>query len=181
MKGARRRVRVVICGVMCGTLATAPACGATEAESVLTSIRREDCAQPAADVAAAFNAKDLGVQECRALPGWRLLLVASDANTWLELRGPGVTWSAEQAIVYESPIGLFPSVDGAGVVEWRRPPNGEPTALIFRVTAQDRENPTAHRSQLFVARIESSRACLLGRVATNEEARALADSGTACY
>jgi hypothetical protein len=173
------QVRAWLSAVACATLALS-ACGARTAESVYTSIRPEDCAPPPADVAAAFASKDLGVQQCPSLQGWQLLLVASDANTWIELRGPSVTWSAEQAIVYESPIGHFPSADSTETVEWRRKAGGEPIALIVRVTAQDPENPDTHRSARFVVRIESDRACLLGRVANTEEARALADSSTGC-
>ena len=162
-----------VLAVRCASPALAP-------QSTHTSIRTEDCAAPPDAVAAPFAAKDLGVQQCPAPTGWGLLLVASDANTWLELRAPSFAWSSERAVVYESPVGLFPTIGGDDTIEWRGAGAGELTALIFRVTAQDPENPGAHRSMLFVTRIEPDRACLLGRVATPAEARALADSSRRC-
>jgi hypothetical protein len=52
--------------------------------------------------------------------------------------------------------------------------------LIFRVTAQDRDNAAAHRTAWFETRIQRDRACLLGRAPTVEDARALADSSRQC-
>jgi hypothetical protein len=169
-----------VAAAACAALALTAGCGRRSPESVYTSIRPEDCAPPPDDVAATYASRDLGVQQCPSLEGWRLLLVASDANTWLEVRGPSVTWSAEQAVVYDSRIGLFPSVGGSETVEWRRVAGGDPVALIFRVTAQDPENPETHRVAFFVARLERDRACVLGRAATGEEARSLADTAQGC-
>jgi hypothetical protein len=160
---------------------TASGCGTrAEADSLYTSIRPADCTVPPKEIAAPYTARDLGAQQCPAPNGWRLLLVASDANTWIDLAGPGVTWSGERPIVYESPIGNFPSVGASPTVEWRRDGRGRPTALIFRVTAQDRDKLEAHRSMLYVVRLQHDGACAIGRTASNEEARALADSGKGC-
>jgi hypothetical protein len=156
-------------------------CGArAESDSVYTSIRPADCTTPAADVAAPYAARHLGVQQCPAPAGWRLLLAASDENTWIDLAGPDVTWSGEKAIVYESPIGNFPSVGDPGTIEWRRDGRARPVALIFRVTAQDRDALEKRRSILYVVRLQSIAACVIGRAATNEEARRLADSDAGC-
>jgi len=84
----------------------------TAADSLYTSIQRSDCRPPSPSVAQPFTDKDLGVQECPAPDGWRLLFVASQANSWLEVHGPGVRWSGERDVVYESPIGLSPNVGG---------------------------------------------------------------------
>jgi hypothetical protein len=167
---------------LCAAAACVAACGNgdTTRESVSTSIRPADCTAPPADVAATYTARDLGVQQCPAPGGWRLLLVASDSNTWLEIQGPSLTWSAERPVVYESPLGLFPSVGGTDTVEWRGDARGKPSALIFRVTAQRRDDPTARESALFVTRIDGTRACVLGRAPTIEAARALADSSKRC-
>ncbi len=161
-------------------LLVASGCARAEADSVFTSIRDGDCMPPAKEIAAPYAARDLGVRQCPAPDGWRLLLVSSDANTWIDLAGPGVTWSGERAIVYESPVGNFPSVGGSRAVEWRRDGRRQPTALIFRVTGQDPETLRTHRSMLYVVRVRPDGACLLGRAATNEEARRLADSGKGC-
>lgn len=172
------RAVVVAAAALYAVLAT----GARAADSAYTSIRRTDCAAPPAEIEAAFAAKDLGVQECPAPEGWRLLFVASDANSWIELRKNGLVWSGEQAVVYEYPIGLFPNVGGVPVVEWRHDSLGRPAALIFRVMAQDPADAQTPVSRLFVVRLEAEagRACLLGRVATNEAARALADGPEGC-
>jgi hypothetical protein len=148
--------------------------------STYTSTRPADCAPAPDDVVAAFKARDLGVQQCGAAHGWRLFVVASDSNTWLELRSDAATWSSEEAVVYQTPIGLFPSAGGAGQVEWRHRPDQTPIALIFRVTAQQESVPRRRVSRLFVVRLEPQRACLIGRARTNDEARHLADSAKTC-
>jgi hypothetical protein len=65
-------------------------------------------------------------------------------------------------------------------IEWRKLPNGELTALMFRVGAQDESETSRRVTRLFVVRLEPKRACLLGRVAANEAARALADGPQGC-
>ena len=153
---------------------------AEAADSIYTSIRRADCRPPPADLERAFADKDLGVQECPAPADWHLLFVASHANSWLELRRHDFSWSGEDAIVYERPIGLFPNVGGSPVVEWRRDAHGRPHALIFGVVAQDRADPVKRVSRLFVVRLGQEGACVIGRVTTNEAARTLADSPLMC-
>ena len=144
-----------------------------------TSIRPRECTSPA-DLRASFAARQLGVQECRSVDGWRLLLVASQENTWVELRSSEITWSGEQAMVYDLPIGLFPTIGASPRVEWRLNVRGVPTALIFRVAATSRADQKSRVSRLFVVRLEQDRACLVGRVKTNAEARALADGPARC-
>ena len=156
-------------------------CGArAELDSVYTSIRPAECAAPAVEVAAPYAARHLGVQQCPAPAGWLLLVVASDENTWIDLTGQGFTWSGEKAIVYESPIGNFPSVGAPATVEWRRDNRSRPIALIFRVTAQDRDDLDRRPSTLYVVRLERNGACVIGRAASNDEARRLADGGAGC-
>jgi hypothetical protein len=153
---------------------------AEAADSIYTSIGRADCRPPPEELLRTFSDKDLGVQECPAPENWRLLFVSSHANSWLELRGPDLDWSSEHPIVYERPIGLFPNVGGAYVVEWRRDAHGRPYALIFRVVAQDPANPAQRVSRLFVVRLKENDACVIGRVTTNKAARTLADSPQMC-
>jgi hypothetical protein len=152
----------------------------TANRSLYTSVRPPDCRAPSRIVAAAFKAKGVTAQQCPGTAGWRVFVVASDANSWLELRSENVEWSSESAVVYDSPIGLFPSAGASLSIEWRRLPNGSPTALIFRVGAQDPADITKRVSRLYVVRLETARACVIGRVATNDEARALADGPTGC-
>ena len=139
-----------------------------------------DCRAPPPELQREFAAKDLGVQECPAPADWQLLFVASDANSWLEVRRNDLRWSAEDPVVYDKPIGLFPNVGGASVVEWRQDDQGRPQALIFRVVAQDPGDPAGRVSRLFVVRIRQDAACLIGRVPTNEAARTLADGPVSC-
>ena len=148
--------------------------------SLYTSVLPSDCRAPSQTVAAQFKARGVSAQECPAIAGWRVFVVASDANSWLELRSDEVEWSSETALVYDSPIGLFPSAGASRNIEWRRLRNGKPTALIFRVGAQDSSNTGKRVSRLFVVRLEAARACLIGRVRTNEEAHALADGPRGC-
>ena len=149
-------------------------------DSVYTSLREGDCHAPPQDIAAPYQRRDLGVQECPAFPEWRLLLVSSDANSWVDVSSPGVAWSGERAIVYEQPIGLFPGVDAGTDVEWRRTGRGELTAIIVRLLAQDREALTAQQSRMLVVRVTRTAACVIGRVPTAADARALADSTGTC-
>src|SRR5262249_44628701 len=62
------------------------------ATSTYTSIRSRDCTSPA-DLTT--RSQDLGIQECPALRDWRLLLVSSQENTWIELQSPMFSWSSE--------------------------------------------------------------------------------------
>lgn len=147
---------------------------------VATSIRSADCTAPPPEVAARYAARDLGVQQCPAPEGWRLLFVSSDASSWIEIAGPGITWSGERAIVYESPIGNFPNVDPSHAVEWHRDTRGRLRTVIFRVTAQDPATLQATRSVLYVLRLSDMRACVIGREATDERARAMVRDGADC-
>jgi hypothetical protein len=161
-------------------LAAAAGCRSpVAAESVRTSIRAEDCMPPPAADTVAYAARDLGVQECPAPDGWRLLLVSSDENTWLELMGPGIRWSAERPVVYDRPPGNFPSVDGPSV-EWQRDGNGRIGSVIFRVTGQDREDLQTRRSLFYVLGVKQDSACVVGRVEAIEEARKLVSTGRPC-
>jgi hypothetical protein len=148
--------------------------------STYTSIHRSDCTSPPEEVTALYSKRTLEVRQCPAPTGWRVLVVSSDENTWIDLAGPGVTWSGERAIVYDSPIGNFPSVGAPPTIEWRRGRQGRLIALIVRVTAQDRDTLSTRRSMLYVVRLQQERACVIGRRAANIDARRLADSSVGC-
>lgn len=167
--------------VVAVALAAAGGCGGDAPRSaVSTPLRPADCTEPSADIAARYATRDLGVQECPALDPWRLLVVASDANSWIDLVGPEVTWSSERPIVYEVPLGHFPNLDASADAEWRRTGDDPPTALIVRITAQDPETMETSRSALYVIRLSNGRACLIGREPTIDDARTLADSDVGC-
>jgi hypothetical protein len=171
----KRCALVFVAAIACAR----PAVPGQADERRYTSIRRRDCTSPA-DLRATFAARQLGVQACRGVGDWRVLLVASQENTWIELRSSTVMWSGEQAIVYDAPIGMFPTVGSSPRVEWRVDRRGVPTALIVRVSATSRTDQKTRVSRLFVVRLEQDRACVVGRVRTNDEARALADGPTRC-
>jgi hypothetical protein len=177
-RSAFDRVRRFAGGVLIAVGIATGGC-AESPSSVETSIRPADCMAPAKEIAAPYAQRELGVQQCPAPDGWRLLLVSSDENTWVDLAGPGVTWSGERPIVYESPIGNFPSVGVPPTVEWRRK-NGRLAALIVGVTAQNRETFQTDRTALYVIRLQPNMACVVGRAASAEEARTIADSSKGC-
>jgi hypothetical protein len=148
--------------------------------SVTTSIRQSDCAMPPAEIAAGFEAKDLGVQQCKGAHGWNVLVVSSDANSWIELRSPASSWSSETTIVYEMPIGLFPGVHDESPLEWRSD-GDELRALLFTVSAQDADDAATRLTRVFVARFDDAvPVCVIGRAPSIAEARVLADSDRAC-
>lgn len=154
-------------------------CDTTVAESTYTSIEPAQCSAPEAAIESAFKERDLGVQRCPAPGDWMLLLVSSDANSWIELRRDAVIWSAEEPIVYQSPIGNFPGVTRSIPLEWRSGSTGV-RALILPIVAQDPKDGISRITRLFVVRLEPNPPCLLARVETQEEARRIADSDVAC-
>jgi hypothetical protein len=169
-------------GILCGIALASAACRPTPAPpytSVTSSLREDACGPPPETIRADFAARDLGVQECPGAAGWRALLVSSDANSWLELRSPGVTWSSEEAVVYQERIGLFPGVDDTVPLEWRLDPEGAARAAMFVVSAEDEAVPGTRVRRTFVVRL-GDRVCLLGRVESHEAALALADAATSC-
>ena len=183
----RRRVRRLVSDLVLRLLSGALVVAAVATwscaqapSSIETSIRPDDCMAPPKDIAAPYAQRELGVQQCPAPDGWRLLVLSSDENTWVDVIGPGVTWSGERPIVYESPIGNFPSVGMPPSVEWRRNGRGQITALIVGVTAQNRETFQTDRSALYVVRLQPNGACVIARATSQAEARMIADSGAAC-
>jgi hypothetical protein len=155
------------------------ACASSPA-SVTTSIREGDCSTPAADLKARFDERGLGVQQCKGAFGWDVLLVSSDANSWIELRSPATAWSSESAIVYEMPIGLFPGVHAESPLEWRGD-RDRPTALLFTVSAQDPDDAETRVTRVFVARFGGDvPVCVVARAASIDDARTAADGDRGC-
>ena len=178
-EGQARRAGLRVCAT-CGVVVLLLACAAPLPSSVSTSIRERDCRAPDAAVQARFAEKDLGVQQCEGAAGWEVLFVSSDANSWIELRSTSTSWSSEQTVVYEQPIGLFPGVDENVPLEWRSDPR-RLTALLFTVLAQDPEDAATPSSRVFVVRFAGNgQVCVIGRERTLDEARALADGEASC-
>ena len=115
-------------------------------------------------------------QECPALGGHRLFVVSSQERSWIEVAVPsGALCSTERTIVYQDPLGHFPNIGGARVVEWRRTTEGIPYAIIVRVVAEAAGEPGIRISALYVFRLRPDAMSFAGRTATNEAARRLAD------
>lgn len=144
--------------------------------SEYASVAESDCRPPPPETKAVYQALGLGAEICGTRSGIDLVMVSSDRSSWLDIVRGDRIWTTEDAVVYDRPVGNFPNV-GAAKVEWRLDPGGRPGALIFRVAG---EAEGVRRSQLLVVRLEEDTACLLGRAATNEEARTLADGPLTC-
>lgn len=163
------RIASLVALLTCGLSVPAPA------NTLYTRIDEGSCTNPSPDIEHAYEARGLKVEECRAPPGYRVFLVSSDARSWLDIRTPGSAWSAEQAVVYDRPIGNFPNVGGSKVIEWRRCSGNARWTLTFRVTAQRPDDPARSISSLYVVSVGDKGIALAGRAATNGQARALAD------
>lgn len=149
------------------------------AESLYTSIKSGDCQKPSASIAAFYESRGLTAEECKAVEGWRLFVVSSDARSWLELARERTLWSTEDQVVHRNEFGNFPNI-GSEKVEWRMTKTHSPASLIFRITAQDPANVDKNLSRLFVVGIKNNIPLLCGVVRTNKEARALAEDTSSC-
>ena len=169
--------RRLLCLLVCVAMA---ACSSAP-RSETTSIRKADCTEPPKDIAVRFADAGVSGQQCKGIQGWQVFVVSSDANAWLELHAAGRSWSFEEPIVYEQAIGLFPNVGGDAALEWRVDTRRGPTALIATVHAQNKDDAESRLSRYFVIRLDGTRnACVIGREATMDAARATADSETTC-
>jgi hypothetical protein len=144
-----------------------------------TSIAEADCREPAADLKARFDEKELGVQQCAGAYGWDVLVVSSDAHSWIELRSAATTWSSEVPVVYDMPIGLFPGVQADAPLEWRSE-GDDLRALLFTVSAQAPTDAESRVRQVYIVRFGEPGPCVIGRTMTIDEARALADGDMPC-
>lgn len=153
-------------------------------ESLYTSIKSTACSKPPASTVAAYDARGLSAQECPAPKGWRLFAVSSDERSWLEIARDHSLWTTEEEVVYRNEFGHFPNL-GAERVEWRMKKPGTPSALIFRISAQDPNRPASgpgatNLSRLFVISLANGAPRFCGTAKTNQEAKAIADNATTC-
>jgi hypothetical protein len=139
--------------------------GAAGQESAYTPIAEPSCRTVAE-----------GKQECPGIGGYRVFFVSSHERSWIEVEVPGgAVCTSERVVVYEAPLGNFPNVAGANVVEWRRRADGVPYALIFRVVAEPPDRLGERLSALYVFALHPDGMSFVGRAATNEEARRLSE------
>ncbi len=149
-----------------------------------TSIAPVACRPAPPSLAEGYGSRGLAIEECEGAGVYRVFLVSSHANSWLDLVWNGRLFSLEHDILYRQPSGLFPQVEASDPIEWRLDALGRARALILHVSAQepmDQESPgRTPLSRLFVVRLYPRAACLLDAVATITEARALADGPGDC-
>jgi hypothetical protein len=174
-----RTARAALAGAIGAGVVAAFACG-SPVTTATTSIAEASCREPVPELKARFDEKELGVQQCAGAHGWDVLVVSSDANSWIELRSATTTWSSEVQIVYDMPIGLFPGVQSDAPLEWRSR-GTDLRALLFTVSAQDPADAETRVRRLYVVRFAANgQVCVIGRAPAADEARALADGDTPC-
>ncbi|MBK7674656.1 hypothetical protein [Accumulibacter sp.] len=162
-------------------VATCLAADGSELTSLYTPLSLSGCAAPSPEVAKAYAARDLAVEECPAPSPYRLFVVSTDARSWVDVRRNDRTWSTEQRVVYSQEVlalGQFPNVAGSNRAEWRLNQYGRPRALIVRlklVAPPENAREAATVSRLLVIGLSDDAACDLGLARSNEEARQLAD------
>lgn len=150
--------------------------------SKITSIKDNDCKKISSRELIKLFGND-NVFECPSPKGWRLFkeLDRDEARSWINLSHGGSVWTTIDFIwgdeKYE--FGLFPNIDGTQV-EWRTSERGEPTALIFRVIAQNPNKQTANISRWYALRLLNNIPSFCGIVNTIEEARVLIENESSC-
>lgn len=126
-------------------------------ERIETSLAEWACRPPEAAIAAMYAQRDLGVVRCPAPAGFTLLLVSSNANSWIDLRRSKSVWSSEDAVVYRQGAGMFPNVTGR--VVWLRGTSGDWRGLVFSIASRD-EDDARHLAFFAVKTIGTP--CLIG-------------------
>jgi hypothetical protein len=140
-----------------------------------TSLAENACRPAVAAIAAPYARRGLGVERCPAPRGFRLLLVSSDANSWVDLRYGQWSWSSEQAVVYREGAGMFAGVTGS--VAWMRAAAGGWQGLILTVASRDVD----YARQLAYLALRTTQApCLLGVFASRSAAQQALASQQAC-
>jgi hypothetical protein len=126
------------------------------------------------------------VEVCGGREDIALAVVSADEGSWIDIIRP---LSTERAIIYKLRAGNFPTVatDLHGDitrlhVEWIEDDEGRAVALAFPVRAMDPESDeqTSNVLRYFVVRLPTRDACVLGAVASMEDAKALASTSTGC-
>lgn len=148
---------------------------AAPSATVETSLAERACRRPAPAVVALYASRDLGVVQCPAPAGFTLLLVSSDANSWIELKHGKSVWSSEEAVVYRKGAGAFPNVTGNLI--WLRAPSRTWRGLVFTVASRD-ENEA--RQLVYFAVKTTERTCLAGVFSSRNEAEQALQTNGAC-
>lgn len=187
-----RLIISVVCLVVSGMLAMSAFSGIPvpgKGYSQYVSLQPGSCKSPDRLILAHYRARGLAVSECASRVTWRdvpvsLLIVSSDARSWIDVSAGNTIWSGEEEIVYrqENQFGHFPNI-GNSPAEIRMNSAGV-TGVIVRVLAQNPESLSASRvsgiSRLFVFGFVGSDVCFMGFVQDNVSARNRLDSRQLC-
>jgi len=144
-------------------------CFAQKATSVYTSTAMKDV-------------KILSSSEllCKGEGGYELLHRIGDIRSWIDVRFKGTTSDLYSATM-QSGRGMFVAKQN-DVVEWRGTMKDDvftPYAIIYRVLAQNRDNPDKNNSTLIVVALNEGKAKILGTTHGKDEdaeAKNLADT-----
>lgn len=93
------------------------------------------CRRASSGYASVLPGRGLGVVHCPAPKGFTLLLVSSDAHSWIDLIHGKATWSSEKAVVYRPNPGMFPNV--VGHITWLKKKDNGVMGIVFSVASQD--------------------------------------------
>ena len=161
---------------------------AEEPDTTAPVVTQMECSPAEAAIARLYDDSGLSgsVEVCAGVGNTSLVVVGANEGAWIDILKPV---STESSVIYDLRPGNFPTVatqlndDMIRLeVEWIRDPKNKPIALIFPVNAMDPDSDaqTAEVLRYFVVRLPSDNACVLGAVASKDEARALAGSSARC-
>lgn len=178
--------------LLTGSLLTAASANPRPLQSHYVPLQQNACRIPAENsLLSHYDSLGLLVVECPVVIAGQtasvgVLVVSSDARSWLDVIWGSAIWSSEEEVVYQrqNQFGYFPNI-GATPAEILSDDTGAMRGLIFRVTAQDPsrqavEPGQANISRLFVLGLRGPAVCWLGLAKDNAEARTLVESDAPC-
>jgi hypothetical protein len=118
---------------------------------------------------------------CPGYGGYELLHRSGDARSWIDVRYTGGKTSDLYSATMQSGRGMFVYKQN-DIVEWRGVLDGDvftPFAIIYRVAAQDAEDPEKSNSSLIVVALNKGDAKIVGTTHGKDEdaeAKKLADT-----
>ena len=122
---------------------------------------------------------DFYTRECKAFGGYKLFESGGDLRYGPELSFEGKTIDVQSPESFhqmasdkiEWVYDLTQDKEGSGEIKYK--------ALIFRLGIDSNPLKTKDATALFVIKLDGAKSCVIGRVATNAEARALANNTAA--
>jgi hypothetical protein len=145
-----------------------------------TSINEADCRRPESVFIDIFDKSGVSAQKCAGVSGVSVFAVSSDANSWLEFLFEGKIFSSEDFVVYREPVRAFPNL-GGDKIEWHISKDGRPSAMIFRISSQSKNNANKKIKELLVFRFVGGFVYYCGAARDNLSARALLSSNDGCH